>query len=277
MYEEVTMMSFGIQHPRRILVAALLCSALLLSGCATTGINKGQINLIGTEEEVQMGKELSTEVEKEYTIYRNAEVSAYVQSVGNKVVRVCDRKDIEYHFAVIEKDELNAFAMPGGYVYVYTGLMKDLDDEAQLAAVLAHEVGHVTARHSTERLTAIYGYQVLASLLLGDDPNFWAGLVANIFSTSGMLAYSRQNEYEADKLGLTYANAAGYDPGGMVELLTKFIDTERGEPSKLEEWLSTHPPSTERMNRVKTMVAGLQVEGELRNAAAYAKIKGMLP
>jgi predicted Zn-dependent protease len=262
---------------RRLLVAAVLCTALLLSGCATTGINKGQINLIGTEEEVQMGQELSAEVAKEYTIYKNPEVAAYVQSVGDKVARVSDRTDIEYHFTVIEKDELNAFAMPGGYVYVYTGLMKNLDDEAQLAAVLAHEVGHVTARHSTERLTAIYGYQLLASLLLGDDPNFWAGLVSNIFSTTGMLAYSRSNEYEADRLGLTYANAAGYDPDGMVELLTKFIDTERGEPSKLEEWLSTHPPSTERMNRVKTMVAGLTAEGNLRNAAAYDKIKGKLP
>jgi predicted Zn-dependent protease len=274
MGKEVMMKDFGIRH---ILVAALLCTALILSGCATTGINKGQINLIGTEEEVQMGQELSAEVEKEYTIYDNTEVAAYVQSVGQKVVRVCDRKDIEYHFTVIEKDELNAFAMPGGYVYVYTGLMKDLDDEAQLAAVLAHEVGHVTARHSTERLTTMYGYQLLASLILGDDPNFWAGLVANIFSTTGMLAYSRNNEYEADRLGLTYANAAGYDPDGMVELLAKFIDTERGEPSKLEEWLSTHPPSTERMNRVKTMVAGLQTGGDVRNTAAYDKIKGKLP
>ena len=204
-------------------------------------------------------------------------MTAYGQSVGDKVVRVCDRTDIEYHFAVIEKDEMNAFAMPGGYIYVYTGLMKDLEDEAQLAAVLAHEVGHVTARHSTERLTAIYGYQLLASLILGDDPNFWAGLVANIFSTTGMLAYSRKNEYEADRLGATYANAAGYDPDGMVELLTKFIDTERGEPSKLEEWLSTHPPSTERMERVRTIVAGLATEGELRNTSAYGRIKGMLP
>ncbi len=92
-----------------------------------------------------------------------------------------------------------------------------------------------------------------------------------------MLAYSRKNEYEADRLGTTYANAAGYDPGGMVELLTKFIDTERGEPSKLEEWLSTHPPSGERMERVRTIVAGLQTEGGARNSSAYGKIKGMLP
>lgn len=261
----------------RMFVALLLCTVLALAGCATTGINKGQINLISTEEEVQMGKELSAEVEKEFTIYDNATVTGYVQSVGDKVVRVCDRRDIEYHFAVIAKDEVNAFAMPGGYVYVYTGLMKTLDDEAQLAAVLAHEVGHVTARHSTERLTKIYGYQVLASLILGDNPNFWAGLVADIFSTTGMLAYSRQNEYEADRLGLTYANAAGYDPDGMTELLGKLVGMEERQPSQLEEWLSTHPPTAERMGQVEGLIAGLASEGKTRNESAFLRIKGMLP
>jgi len=274
MSKEVTMMAFGL---RRVLTAALLCAALALTGCATTGINKGQLNLVSSEEEVQMGKELSAQVEQEFTIYDNAEVNAYVQSIGDRVARVSDRKDIEYHFTVIEKDEMNAFAMPGGYVYVYTGLMKELDDEAQLAAVLAHEVGHVASRHSTERLTQMYGYQVIASLLLGDNPNFWAGLVADIFSTTGMLAYSRNNEYEADRLGITYAHAAGYDADAMVELISKFIDTERGEPSKLEEWLSTHPPSGERKQRVETMAAGMQGGGALRNTAAYARIKGKLP
>ena len=271
------MMSLGMRRLGRILVGAALCTALLLSGCATTGINKGQVNIIGTDEEVQMGKELSVEVEKEFTIYRNTEVAAYVQSVGDKVTRVCDRRDIEYHFAVIEKDELNAFAMPGGYIYIYTGLMKDLDDEAQLAAVLAHEVGHVTARHSTERLTTIYGYQILASLVLGENPNFWAGLVADIFSTTGMLAYSRKNEYEADRLGLTYASAAGYAPGGMTDLLGKLAGMEQREPSKLEELLATHPPTSERLSRVKGMAAGITSPGTARNETAYRRIKGMLP
>lgn len=271
------MMNSGIRSLGGILVAAGLCTAFLLSGCATTGINKGQINIIGTDEEVQMGHELSTEVEKEFKIYRNAEVAAYVQSVGDKVVRVCDRRDIEYHFAVIEKDELNAFAMPGGYIYIYSGLMKDLDDEAQLAAVLAHEVGHVTARHSTERLTAIYGYQLLASLVLGEDPSFWAGLVADIFSTTGMLAYSRKNEYEADRLGATYASTAGYSPGGMTDLLGKLNAMQQREPSKLEELLATHPPTSERLSRVKGMVSGMTSPGTTRNEAAYRRIKEMLP
>jgi predicted Zn-dependent protease len=252
-----------------------LCVALCLAGCATTGINKGQLNIITSEEEVQMGQELAVEVEKEYTIYRDPAVTAYVQSVGERVARVSDRTDIEYHFAVIEKDELNAFAMPGGYIYIYTGLMKDLDDEAQLASVLAHEVGHVTSRHSTERLTAIYGYQILANLILGENPNFWAGLVSDIFSTTGMLAYSRKNEYEADMLGTKYASAAGYDPRGMTDLLGKLDAMHDREPSKLEELLATHPPTSERLSRVESIVAGMP--GTARNEAAYRRIKESLP
>jgi predicted Zn-dependent protease len=279
LYEEVIVMidskSSGI---RRSWVAAFLLLTVFLAGCATTGINKGQFNLITSDEEVQMGQELSVEVEKEYPVYQNAEVTAYVQSVGDRIARVCDRRDIAYHFAVIENDELNAFAIPGGYIYVYTGLMETLDDEAQLAAVLAHEVGHVTARHSTERLTTMYGYSMLAGLILGNDPNFWAGLAADLFSTTGMLAYSRSNEYEADRLGVTYTNSAGYDPAGMSELLAKFQMTERGEPSKLEEWLSTHPPTSERVSKVTVYIRELPgAPVGVRNKAAYERIKEQLP
>jgi predicted Zn-dependent protease len=259
-------------------IPTVLCVALFLFGCATTGINKGQLNIVTTEEEVRMGQELAVEVEKEFTIYRDPAVTAYVQSVGDRVARVSDRTDIEYRFAVIEKDELNAFAMPGGYIYIYTGLMKDLDDEAQLAAVLAHEVGHVTARHATERLTAIYGYQILAGLVLGENPNFWAGLVADVFSTTGMLAYSRQNEYEADRLGTAYAGAAGYDPRGMTDLLGKLAGMQEREPSKLEELLATHPPTSERLSRAESIVAGMRATGgTARNEEAYRKIRESLP
>ena len=149
----------------RLRLAAAAAILLTVSGCATTGINKGDINLITSSEEVAMGKEFAAEIETQYEIHDDAELTAYVQSVGGRVAAVCHRKDIEYHFAVIDNDEMNAFALPGGYIYIYTGLMRSLDNEAQLAAVLAHEVGHVTARHSTERLTAMYGAQIAASLI----------------------------------------------------------------------------------------------------------------
>jgi predicted Zn-dependent protease len=198
--------------------------------------------------------------------------------VGDRITAVCHRRDIEYHFSVIRSDEMNAFALPGGYIYIYTGLMRSIDDEAQLAAVLAHEVGHVTARHSTERLTAMYGAQIGIALLLGENPAEYKALIANIFTSTGFLAYSRANEFEADRLGTSYASLAGYDPRGMAELLGTFVDAEASEPSKLEQWLSTHPPATDRIGRVKAQAESMPNYGAgERNRAAYETIKARLP
>jgi predicted Zn-dependent protease len=270
------MNGYSLACGRAALIAA--AAALVSAGCATTGINKGQFNIISSDEEVQMGQQFTAEVEKEYTVYENPAVTAYVQGVGNKITAVCDRSDIQYRFAVIEKDEMNAFALPGGYIYVYTGLMKHVDDEAELAAVLAHEVGHVAARHSAERLSQMYGYQFIASLVLGENPNVYAELFSNIFSSTGFLYFGRQNEYEADRLGAKYLNAAGYDVGGMVDLMGKLKDLEGREPSKFEEWLSTHPPTSERLAQVQTYVTTLpKPASPVRNQAGYAKIKTQLP
>ena len=253
-------------------------SALVAAGCATTGINKGQFNIVSSAEEVEMGRQFTAEVEKEYKVYDNPAVTAYVQGVGNRIVKVCDRTDIEYRFGVIEKDEMNAFALPGGFIYVYTGLMRQMDDESQLAAVIAHEVGHVAARHSAERLSQMYGYQFIASLVLGKNPGMYAELFSNIFSTTGFLYFGRKNEYEADRLGAKYLNAAGYEVGGMVELMSKLKDLEGREPTKFEEWLSTHPPTGERLAQVQGYVATLaKPASPARNKDAYAKIKAQLP
>jgi len=236
------------------------------------------INIFTSEQEVEMGRDFSAQIENEFEIHDDAALAAYVQAVGDRVVAVSDRRDIDYHFDVIREDQINAFALPGGYIYVYTGLLRTLDDEAQLAAVLAHEVAHVTARHATERLTAMYGYQFLASLILGENPGMFAQLISGIFSTTGFLAYSRANEFEADRLGTTYAYNAGYDPTGMTELLAKFIDTERRQPSKLESWLSTHPPSADRIEHVQSVIAALPARaGGTRNADAFKRMQARLP
>jgi len=257
---------------------AIALVSLILSGCATTGINKGQMNLVSSDDEVKMGQEMSVEVAKEYAIYDNAAVTAYVQDVGDRIARVCDRQEIAYHIAVVKKDEVNAFALPGGYIYIYTGLMRDIDDEAQLASVIAHEIAHVTARHATERLTAMYGTEFFLGLVFGKSPGLLGQIVKGIGTPVGFLAYSRANEYEADEIGARYLGAAGYDAKGMVELLGKLKGQEQSEPGKFETWLMTHPPTGERLARVEATVAALPKSASpVRNAAAYAKIKAQLP
>ena len=218
------------------------------------------------------------EVAKQYELYDNAAVTAYVQGVGDRIARVCDRREIAYHIAVVRKDEVNAFALPGGYIYIYTGLMKDIDDEAQLASVIAHEIAHVTARHATERLTKMYGAELFLGIVFGKDPGLLGTIVKEIGTPIGFLAYSRANEYEADDLGARYLAAAGYDAKGMVELLGKLNGLEKSEPGKFETWLMTHPPTSERLARVEAKIAALPKSANpTRNAAVYAKIKAQLP
>lgn len=268
----------GITVVIRARSAMILILATAVVGCATSGINKGDFNMISTAEEVSMGKDFAIEIENEFEVHNDPELTAYVQSVGGRIAAICHRQDIQYHFKVVRSDEMNAFALPGGFIYIYTGLLKVLDDESQLAAVLAHEVGHVTARHSAERLTAMLGAQAALGLLLGSNPAEYKVLIANIFTTTGFLAYSRSAEYEADRLGTAYTSLAGYDPEGVAELLGKFVDSEAREPSKLEQWLSTHPPARDRIGKVEILAASLPMAGVgERNVSRYATMKARLP
>lgn len=229
----------------------IVLGIFFLTGCAG-------INLFSTSQEVRMGRSLSLEVDRQYPILQNPELVDYVNRVGQKIVSVCDRKGITYHFKIIDDSrQVNAFALPGGYIYVYMGLLKAAENEAELAAVLGHEVGHVVARHATERLTKLYGYSFLVSLVLGENPAYWQELVANLFGTMGMLKFSRDDEFEADRLGATYIYRAGYNPKAMIGFFERLKTLRDREPSKLETLLSTHPPPRDRIRKVEKVIETL--------------------
>ena len=150
---------------RKFIVLLILFSL----SCVTTGPGgKTDLILISSAEEVEIGQQVATEVESKEKLLSNATIQNYVNGVGQSIAKICDRTDIEYKFKVIDKDEINAFACPGGYIYVYSGLLETLDNEAQLAAILSHEVSHLVARHSMKKLQNIYGYAILAEIALGE-------------------------------------------------------------------------------------------------------------
>lgn len=272
------MNGFSTLKSRLALCAYAALTVLILGGCATLGGIMGQMYLMSSDEEVKAGVELSKEVPKQYKIYNNTTVASYVQMVGARIVRECGRQDIAYHFAVIQSDEINAFSLPGGYIYAYTGLMKNINDESMLAAVLAHEISHVVARHQAERLSSMYAADAIQRAILGDNPGFFGQVLAGAMTEGGLLAYGRENEYEADDLGQKYLYAAGYDPNGMVDVLRKIISLESGDPSKLGAMLSTHPPTTERLTRIQADIAAEpKLANPVRNATEYARIKALLP
>jgi predicted Zn-dependent protease len=223
-------------------------------GCAV--FQSIQLNLLSTEQEIKLGQQVATEVEKKEKLLANAEIQAYVRDIGQRLAAGSPRQDVQYTFKVIDSpDKVNAFALPGGFMYVYTGLMRTLDNEAELAGVMAHEIGHVAGRHHGESMTRQFGYNFIMSIILGEDANALAELGSRLLGTAGAMYYSRDNEREADQLGMSFLFEAGYKPEAMLTLMGKLSaeDSKRGGGRALAIFAS-HPPTEERAQRLRALV-----------------------
>lgn len=240
----------------------LLVFALSLSGCSTIynpATGRNEWIFISDDQEIDIGQGVVKEVVKKYPLYENRNVQDFVQRVGSSVASVSDRPEMPYEFKVIDDDTINAFACPGGFIYIHKGLLDKLNDD-ELAFVLAHEVGHVAARHSVKRIQANLGFQFVLALafvgsgLAGDKGVETAGSIADFSSTLYnlvALGYSREDEYLADSLGIKYAALAGYDPEGSIGALEKL----KQEGGLNIPFLSTHPPIDERIIKAKEYIA----------------------
>ncbi len=267
----------GIEHVNRGLLWLACVVSLMLFGCATTGVNRGDINLFTDADEIKIGKDFSREIEKSLTIVNDPEVNRYIDSLGQQIVSVSERHDIPYHFKVVDSEEVNAFALPGGYVYVNRGLILQAENEAELVSVIAHEVAHVVARHGTEQLTRQYGMSVVASLALGSNPRFWEEQAAGLFSTLGLLHYGRKAELEADHLGLQEMVQVNYNPEAMVSFFEKLIALHKQSPGALEKLLSTHPPTQERIDRAWDFIGHLPFkQGEKMDSDIFHRVQARL-
>lgn len=230
--------------------------AILFMHCATTGPGgKKSLILVSTQQEISIGKELVKQVEKQGKVVEDSVVNSYVSEIGNRIAKISDRPDLDYAFKVLADSQINAFACPGGFVYVYSGLLKKMDNEAQLAGVLAHEISHVVARHSVQRLQEVLGLQMLISVALGKESHQATEKMANTGLGLILQGYGRQNEFEADKFGTYYMAQAGYNPSGMLELLTKLSQQENGKPSGFEGLFASHPQTEDRIKKVKEQVS----------------------
>lgn len=240
------------------LVLVVILLVFVLPACTPHGApTLRNFNIVSTEQEVELGKKFSQEVNKQYPLLRDGAVTGYIEELGQAVAAVSDRQDITYHFHVTESDEVNAFALPGGFIYVNRGLILKAENEAELVSVLAHETGHVAARHTAEHISKSWGLDLISSLLLGEQPDFWASQAVNLFGTAGLLAFSRADETEADLLGLRYMYRAGYDPQAMVTFLETILAERERRPGAVEQFFSTHPLTEDRIRRVEDEIRAL--------------------
>ena len=251
----------------RLLVACAVL-ALLHSGEAAS--------LIAVEEEIALGRAAQRELQSRVPAYGDPRVTAYVKGVGERLARHAPGPRYPYTFSVAAWNELNAFALPGGPVWVHAGLLRATADESQLAAVLAHEIAHIAARHAADRLTkglVTNGLLGLLGAMLGTDGGArTARIGAQLLAGGYLLKFSREDEREADRLGLQLMRRAGWDGRGMLDVLERLRQVEGRDPGSVARFLSTHPAPSERID----LLRGQMVSGGRRDSAEFRTMKARL-
>lgn len=245
----------------------ILLSPVLFNSC------EDGINIFSKSDDVQLGQQLVAEINgnpQEFPPFRgDPAILNYInQRIFSEILQSSqvEEKDIfPYQLQIIDKpDELNAFALPGGYLYVYSGLLKYLDSEAALAGVLGHEIAHAERRHATQRMTAQYGVEVMLGLLLGQNPTQIEEIAANLFVGLSFLANSRSDENEADEYSFKYLKDTRYYPGGVKFFFEKMRDDGliSSSSSKVATFLSTHPDPLDRITNTEKRLtdAGITVK-----------------
>ncbi len=241
--------------------------AVCLSGCATIynpATGRQEFIFIDTAVERRLGQQAATEVDRQLPLSRDPQRAQRIEQIGRKLAAVSDRQDLRFQFYLVEGSEVNAFALPGGFIYLYAGLLDHVRSDDELANVLGHEIGHVAARHHVKQMQSVLGYQVLSSLVFRDtkSPELQRG-VAMMFDLISK-GYSREDELEADRLGMRYAQRAGYQPLGMVSFLELLQQLQQSEPSSVLTIFQTHPAVSERIIRARQEIEHLGLgEGEI--------------
>jgi predicted Zn-dependent protease len=246
---------------------------------------KNGLNIFSPQDDVQLGLQLHKEIKnnpREYPILNDAEVVNYVQNIVNHIIQspaIKYRSFFKYEVTIIRNDKtVNAFATPGGSIYVYTGLLKFIDNEATLAGVLAHEVAHSERRHATRRLTKAYGVSILLDIVLGKNPSQMEEIAANLFTGLAFLKNSRDDEYEADEYAYKYLKSTEWYPGALIFFFEKIKKSDRN--SFLEVLLSTHPLSQDRIERLNKIISQDKIPPSSESnllSKRYANFKKIIP
>lgn len=248
-----------------------------------TTCDDGKLNIFTVDQDIELGREITQEIlsnPDEYPILDEADYPEAYQHIrrirdgilASGELRYADRFDWDVY--IVDKDVLNAFALPGGNTFYYTGLIKYLDDEASLAGVMAHEFAHCDLRHTTNRLTKMYGYEVLASLILGDDPSLAASIAADLALGLQALSFSRSDEYEADEHAVKYIYPTSWDSRGVAYFFEK-MELEEGADWMI--YFSTHPHPNDRIDKIYEHHENLGGKEGSRYPERYQDLKNSLP
>jgi predicted Zn-dependent protease len=245
----------------------VLCGFSLFTSCAVNPVSgKKQVMLVSEDQELAMGKEADPQIIKEFGLYGDSELQRYMNQQGQAIAKISHRSNIPYQFRVLDSDVVNAFAVPGGYVYFTRGIMAQFNNEAQFAGVLGHEIGHITAKHGTVQQTN----QTLAQLglmvaVISDKRLAQFAETASQGLNLLFLKYSRNDESQSDELGVQYSSKIGFDAHEMATFFTTLQRQQSKSASTLPEFLSTHPDPGNRYTAVNKYATEYQATNKLTN------------
>jgi predicted Zn-dependent protease len=245
---------------------------------AVMTVSAAAISLVSVQEEIEIGRQVNAQVRKQMPEVRDEQVVTYIRGIGRRLVSHAGGPGFPYSFSVADYREINAFALPGGPIWVNRGVLHTATNESQLAGVMAHEIAHISQRHAADQLTkatvANFGLGLLGAIL-GNDGGATATRVAAGFLANGLfLKFSRDDEREADRAGLQMMRKAGWDARGMVELFEVLRQESRRDPHRVEMFFSTHPSPVDRISRLQADVG--QSRRGTRDSRQFQAIKGRL-
>jgi len=255
-----------LAQPFALMAQAQGGSAPQLPNPGTTGMNR--------QQQQQLGLQAMGEVYKQMPVLPDSSPETqYIQRLGKKLMAVIPAdRSWPYQFHVIPAADINAFALPGGPIFVNIGTITAAENEAQLAGVMAHETGHVVARHAARNMIAAYGLEAVAALAGGQNPGLLTQLGTSIAANGLMLAHSRQDETEADEYGARYAAAAGYDPRALISFF-QILQRQEGHTPKVLAYLSDHPATADRIAHLQQYIVQHHLGGTSLGSGQYQAIK----
>lgn len=262
------------------MIKALVRPFATVALAGTLGVSSGCAPQISTQQEVALGQQTAAELAQELPLVRDRQVVNYVNDLGRAMARRADPRGIQYTFYVVNANEVNAFAIPGGHVYVNRGLIERSANVTELAGVLAHEIGHVVHRHGIEQWeraqTANTAIGVLYGVLLGRSPSQVEQAGIQIGGSAVLAGYSRDAEREADDTAINYMIASGYHPAGLVTMFETLLAESRSNPSGVAQWFSTHPTTQERINDTRAAINAIpasSLQNLTTNTNSFATFK----
>jgi len=236
--------------------AKLAAVAALMA--ATAGLAApAQARIIGTDLEVVIGSDTAASLEQKYGVYRNREAEQRIEKLGKEMVAVSGRTGLNYHFGILNTKEINALAVPGGWVYATRGLMEEKLSDDELAFVVGHEVAHIAKRHGVRQLEQGLGVSLILGLLFDRSATTQA-LVSDVLQLLLQSGYSREHESDADRTAVTYMLQTGHDPRGGVTFLKRLQALGKSKPSQLDRWFATHPPIDKRIATLEEDIAAAE-------------------